>query len=370
MWRLVWRYLFVLAFGVLAFGQAKTVRVLLEEATAATVVLHGAHEGTIDGGMRFETPLGLTWAVSVREGALWSGETSVGESLLLTPTDGVPLTWNGGRYRGGLLLRAQGERMQVVNVLGLEDYLRGVVPAEMPPSWPLEALKAQAVAARTYTLAHISAELAPDEPFDICATVECQKYRGVEAEHPRSDRAIRETAGLVLTFENDMAVTYYHSDSGGVLASSAEVWGEDLPYLKARADIESASPHRRWRFELDPEVIAESLRARGLDVGAVTTLTILAYTDSGRASRAEVSGTGGSAVLEGEALRLALRGWGLKSTHIRMRDALTAEGDGWGHGVGMSQYGARSLALSGNGFEEILAFYYPQTKLTPLGSDE
>src|SRR5690606_8349135 len=136
-------------------------------------------------------------------------------------------------------------------------YLRGVVPSEMQANWPLEALKAQAIAARSYTLT----SLQPDSDYDICATVECQVYRGIAVEHERSDRAVLETAGLVLMHDGAFARTYYHSDSGGVVASSAEVWGESLPYLVAVADISQNTPHRRWEARLDPVRMRASLRA-------------------------------------------------------------------------------------------------------------
>jgi stage II sporulation protein D len=113
----------------------------------------------------------------------------------------------------------------------------------MQASWPLEALKAQAVAARTYTLLHIDGRRA----YDVCATVDCQVYRGREVEHPASDAAVAATAGEVLTFRGAFARTYYHADSGGVIASSAEVWGSEIPYLQAFQDVASGGPHASGR---------------------------------------------------------------------------------------------------------------------------
>ena len=247
-------------------------------------------------------------------------------------------------------------------MVDLESYLRGVVPAEIPASWPAEALKAQAVAARTYTLA----SLETGENYDVCATTECQKYSGVAVEHPRSDAAIVATAGIVLTYQGTFAKTYYHADSGGVLASSAEVWGDVRPYLVAQQDVPSTTPHRSWQKQLEAVAIQTSLQEFGTEVGPVQALSILAYSESGRVSSVEITGAWGSAQLSGQNLTKLLRTWGLKSTRFVMTGALSAQGDGWGHGVGMSQYGANALASANYDYSQILAFYYPTTDLQTL----
>src|SRR5690606_1687787 len=157
----------------------------------------------------------LDWPVSARAGRLVIDGRELGETLTLESSAGN-LEVSGRRYRGAIRLSAVGDEVEVVNVLDIEAYLRGVVPSEMAASWPLEALKAQAVAARSYTLVSLN----PGGRYDLCATVDCQVYRGVEAEHPRTDEAIAATAGVVVTYLGETAKTYYHSDSGGAVASS------------------------------------------------------------------------------------------------------------------------------------------------------
>ncbi len=333
------------------------VRVLLGDDLAEVhVAFAGPHAGAIDG-RSFATPFALTWPVSAAAGELTVDGHPVGRVLELWSDDGFG--WDGRRYRGSLRLVADGDRVRVVNAVELEAYLRGVVPAEMVPTWPAEALRAQAVAARTYTLAYLDS----GAEYDVCATDECQVYRGRDAEHPSTDAAVADTAGLVLTYGGAFARTYYHSDSGGVIASSAEVWGRDIAYLQAFQDVITNGPHRAWTSQLAPGPVAATLRAAGRDVGNVERLTVLATSASGRVERVEFVGSAGRAVLEGAALRAALRGWGLKSTRFAMTGALTVRGEGWGHGVGMSQYGARELALQGYAFAQILGFYYPDTTL-------
>lgn len=356
------RMLFLLLLACLqpAFAQVQ-VRVLLSELPAADIRISEAHSGFIDGSPRFSTPLPLSWPLSASGDTLLVDGAAVGSSISFETASGF-VWWDGQPYRGALTVLARDSGLLVINRLDVEDYLRGVVPAEMQASWPIEALRAQAIAARSYVLN----SLQPLSDWDICATTSCQVYRGTVLEHPDSDRAIADTRGLVLTYEGRFARTYYHSDSGGMIASSSEVWGEDLPYLQARSDVPADSPHRLWSQQLNPQQLAAGLRAAGFDVGTPQSLTVLSYTDSGRVGRLSVQGSAGSAVLSGSQATALLRGMGVKSTRLRMTGPLTVSGDGWGHGVGMSQYGARSLAQAGHAFDEILAFYYPYTQLSRL----
>ena len=340
-----------------AFG---TVRVLLAtEQHQVEVTAAGPHSGFLDGAKRFTTAAALSWPITEVDGELLVDGSVVGQTLLLRMDSGL-LEFGGRRYRGALRLSATPEGIEVVNVLDIESYLRGVVPSEMAASWPLEALKAQAVAARSYTLTSLD----PAARYDLCATDECQVYKGVASEHPRSDAAIAATAGIVVSYQGATARTYYHADSGGVVASAAEVWGSWSPYLLARTDAQASTPHRRWQVRLDGDAIQRSLAAAGYDVGSVNGLRVVAISESGRVSELEVSGSRGQQVLRGARLSQLARGWGLKSMSFKVQGGLLVSGDGWGHGVGMSQYGARALANAGYDFGQILAFYYADTGLT------
>jgi stage II sporulation protein D len=340
-------------------GAQTLVRVLLADVPTVTIEFDGPHRGGLDG-RAFATPHGLAWPLSAVGDRLWVDGREAGSTLDLTSDAGIE--WNGRRYRGTLRLSARSGAVRVVNVLDLESYLRGVVPAEMQASWPGEALKAQAVAARTYTLHHVDGS----RDHDVCATVDCQVYRGWDAENPATDAAIAATAGEVLTYDGAFARTFYHADSGGVIASSAEVWGADLPYLQAFQDVANAGPHSVWTARIDAHRAATHLAAAGFPVGTPVRLRVLETSLSGRVVRAEVVGTAGRTVLEGVELRAQLRAWGLKSTRFVMTGDLTLRGEGWGHGVGMSQYGARTLALTGHSYAQILGFYYPATVLQRL----
>lgn len=344
-----------------AAGAQIQVRVLLEETAALELHVPEAHTGLVDGVVRFRTDLPLTWPVEASGDNLLVDGSAIGRTLTFETGSGF-VSWGGELYRGAISFVARDSRLLVINRLDLEDYLRGVVPAEMQASWPQEALKAQAIAARSYVLN----SLEPQSDYDICATTHCQVYSGTALENPLSDQAIADTRGLVLTYGGTFARTYYHSDSGGVLASSSEVWGEDLPYLQARADVQADTPHRRWSFAIDPAQLASAVRAAGFEIGTPTGLTVLSFTASGRVDGLQVRGTSGTAQFHGNETTALLRGVGLKSTRLTVTGPLSVSGDGWGHGVGMSQYGARSLAHAGHAYDEILAFYYPSTQLSRL----
>jgi stage II sporulation protein D len=364
--RALMRFRFLLLFLLIfttSLGNAQqmvNVRVLLGEVPGSlSVAMSGGHNIYIDGVQRSFTNLGMNWPVQAINSQLYIDGQVVGRSLTLEPNDGNLMTWDNTYYRGALRLTAKDNNFEIINVVDLESYLRGVVAAEMPGSWPLEALKAQAVAARTYVLYSMQ----PTEDYDICATTDCQKYSGIAKELPASDQAVYETAGQVLTYGGAFAKTYFHSDSGGVLASPKEVWGGAADYLVAHNDVEYETPHRNWDKTLEPSTIANVISAYGKNVGTPSAMRIISTTASGRVWELEVTGSAGSVTLSGTSLTKMLRDMGLKSTRFSMTGSLSMRGSGFGHGVGMSQYGAKFLSGQGYVYSQILGFYYPGTAL-------
>lgn len=350
--------LVLLAALVLADASAgTTVRVLLAVAPKVVVVADGPHAGTFDGTSTFTADAGLRWPVAERGGRLLVDGHPVGKIFELTGR-GAPLSFGGHRYRGSLRLIATQRGIDVVNVLDVEQYLKGVVPAEMSPSWPMAALEAQAVAARSYAISSLN----PGASYDLCATVDCQVYRGMDVESARSDQAVRATRGVVVMYDGHVARTYYHADSGGETASSREVWGTALPYLVQLPDAVGPTPFAHWEVRVDPRTVAETLAGLGEDVGSVRGLRVLKRSGSGRVDLLEVDGSRGVATVTGAELENVAQRWGLKSTRFSVA-GLTVYGEGWGHGVGMSQYGARALAEQHYDYTQILAYYYPHTRL-------
>jgi stage II sporulation protein D len=313
------------------------------------------------------------------------------EPLAASPEDAI-LWLQQRRYRGLLQVRpdAAAAALVAINRVPLENYLASVVGSEMPASWPQEALRAQAVAARTYALKGRK----PAAAFDLQATVASQMYKGVEAETPSTQAAVAGTRGLVLTYGDSLIDAVFHSSSGGSTESSGDLWPRQLPYLVSVPDFDQEAPVSQWRQPLDPALLARAFP----EAGGMSQIEILGTTATGRVRQARVLGPQGQLLLSGAQLRSRL---GLRSTWVRFEvepaeappapvtAALAsgmapppllpplepaparqwvAVGRGFGHGIGMSQWGALALARRGEGYQAILEHYYRGTQLRPYSA--
>ena len=216
-------------------------------------------------------------------------------------------------YRGQIEVGVTGQKLHVINSVGLEQYLAGVVPQEMPSAWPEEALKAQAVAARSYALAH----RVGGKGFDLYADVRSQVYGGIRAEHPAATAAIEATAGEVLLWEGKPIDALFHSTSGGKTLSAVEVFGKDVPYLVAVDDPHSVlSPVDRW----GPTPIPEATIRKGLKLRTPLTALKLMRGPSGRVASVQAVTASGTTTVSGAALRAAA---GLRSTWLTALGSLS-----------------------------------------------
>jgi len=272
--------------------------------------------------------------------------------------------------RGQVAVTVEAGRIQVLNRIGLEDYVASTVGGEMSSSWPSEALRAQAVAARTYVLHEASRRRGA--AWDVRATAVSQVYRGVEAETRETRSATRATAGQVLTYAGEPILAVFHSTAGGRTATAGEVWGEDLPYLRVvEVEDEDAAPHTYWRTVFEKEALRNILESAGVSVGQLRGFSIDGRTASGRVERLVVRGSDGNIEITGSRLRTLLSGMGLHSTLFEIRESpegFVFVGSGHGHGVGMSQWGARAMARQGASYKRILARFYPGTRIERLPS--
>lgn len=318
-------------------------------------------------------------------------------------------------YRGRLQVRLENGRLQVINHLDLEAYLASVVGSEMPASWPQQALRAQAVAARTYALK----ERRPAEPFDLRSTVASQVYRGIEAETVSTREAVAATRHQVLTYDHALILAVFHSSSGVATEDSGAVWSRQLPYLVSVPDFDRSSPVSAWSLRFTAAQLSQIFP----ETGGVSRFEVLAVSGSGRLRQVRVEGPRGQRLYSGADLRRIL---GLRSTLVNFEplpgpaglpdrtaqspEASPAEtasaaaiaapgpadsvlvpplppvptaglsqapapqppigwvlkGRGFGHGVGMSQWGAFGLASQGMDYIRILQHYYRGTSLTTL----
>ena len=300
----------------------------------------------------------------------------------------------GTRYRGELWFTATDRGILVVNRVPVEDYLRGVVPLELGTRdlGDLAALEAQAIAARSYAYARVTAAGTPPPAsgWHMTATVQFQRYGGVDVEHPVVNRAVDATAGLVLRVGTQVIDAPYCSACGGRTAGAREAWREarDRPWLQPVDDIDprtgrpycDLSPRNRWRAEI-PQTVLEAavertLRGRGFQ--AVRPVTIQGVRvgerlPSGRAGSLVVGTDRGEVRIGTHTLRDLLRdarGAALASTYFSVvqearaggrLDHVTLDGVGHGHGVGMCQWGAIGRARAGASARAILWHYYPGT---------
>jgi len=262
---------------------------------------------------------------------------------------------------GELQVRVRGNGGGVARV-ALEPYVERAVAGEVWDSWPPEALKAQAVAARTYALHQRRRNAA--RRYDVESTVLSQRIAQGRVSR-RIREAVRATRGEYLSFSRAPILAAFHSSAGGRTASALEVWGEDLPYLRPVESPDDAAPDFFWTYQIGLEDLGAALREAGL-VPRRSGVRVLERSSSGRATRIDVLG----AELSGSELRAVLGGRALRSSlfDVRVEDGKARFlGSGAGHGVGLCQWGARELALRGRSYQQILAHYYPGTGLARLG---
>ena len=253
-------------------------------------------------------------------------------------------------------------KLQQKRELHLEDYVRGVVAAEMPASFSLEALKAQAIAARTYALKkkHTGQRLTTASKYDqawISKQELSDKWSKSDffCNWSKVSAAVEATKDMVLVYNGKLITAAYHSTSGGQTAAAVEVWGGNIPYLKTvNSFCESESPYYNQQQFFSWQQLAEKLKTSNHKQ-----IKVIARSRSGRVLKIKIN----EQVFSGREIRQKL---GLNSTKFKISN--NAQGikfivDGFGHGVGMSQYGAQGLAQAGYDFIEILKHYYPQAKI-------
>lgn len=318
----------------------------------------------------------LIHQVQIGEGVYWAGKQD-------------------RQYRGLIELIPNPEGLTIVNLVNLEEYLYAVVASEMPASWPVEALKVQAVAARTYTQFNLGKH--KSQGFDLCDTVHCTAYNGIAWESKKTRQAVKETLGEILTYEDRPINAVYSANSGGHTEDAKDVWGFDLPYLKAvstlkdhyaqvfplePADLKdwlrkhpeaySADPqfakkiHYRWQRKVDRDFIEDRL-----NIGRLKELKVLGRGKGGSVISILAIGDSGEVELK-HSLRSKLGG--LRSNCFFLRPEyedgqLTGYlfyGGGWGHSAGMDQVAAAGMAKAGIEYAEILKFFYTGIELQEL----
>ncbi len=337
--------------------------------------------------------------------------------LLIIPGESV-LSWNSKGYRGTFVLVVQNEKINLLNRLHIEEYLQGVVPKEVIAGWPMAALKTQAIAARTYTLASLGRH--QNNLFNLCPTDHCQVYGGVSAEQPGTNQAVSETAGQVLAYKGKIIDAFYHASSGGYTEDAANIWKSAVSYLKPVMDWDQNSPYTNWTRSFnwtDLQVLTQKTYPR---IGRLKQLLPVAFGKDSKVLRLILKGDLGEVSITGSQFRSLT---GIPSPNIKLAliygpdpyitlwwsnpktfpypEALMARNDipgliaeifnppwdqpdpwawlqdkepfklvihgaGWGHSVGLSQWGAKGMADAGFNERQILTHYYPGAQITTI----
>ena len=325
-------------------------------------------------------------------------------------TEGYPLEFysfdniikvNGSAYRGFIILKQTGLSFSVINEVNIEEYLYSVIGKEMSPSWHKEALKAQAICARTYAINNWKKYAS--KGFNLCATQMSQVYPGVSNETQSTIEAVEETRGQIVKYDGKIAQTFFYSSSGGKTANVKYVWGSNFPYLVSVDDIyeDAKEAKSNWTVTITKGEIETKLKNAGVDIGSVKGIKI-DKVDNGTVYSVIIKGTKGEYTLKNEKTRTFL---GLKSQYYTLlgsenpdasiektadsfnsfikdnalnllkaegiqketlstfveTDTFTFSGHGWGHRIGMSQFGAKKMAEAGFSASEILTYYFPGT---------
>jgi stage II sporulation protein D len=297
------------------------------------------------------------------EGIDVSGE-GFGPVVRLSPDSGV-LRVEGRLYRGVIEIRRTASgRLTAIDEIELEAYLYGVIKAEVDPRWPPEAVKAQAVAARTLAVERMFASGgATSGGYDLSATTDDQVYLGVGAEDPLATAAVDATRALLVTYGGRPIFAAYHSNSGGHTEDSESVWGTVYPYLRGVPDpYVLNAPATSWSARLPLATVASALRRGGIDIPALDRVERGRATAWGRVVTVRlVGGDGRSQEINANRFRLLVGPGVVRSTMFRVARRggdVEFTGRGAGHGVGLDQWGARAMAARGFSFDQILKYYY------------
>ena len=279
---------------------------------------------------------------------------------------------NGKRYQGRIKIKNSNGLIDVIEHIGLESYIIGVLGPEMGTSWPIEALKAQAVSARTYTLASLN----KNYEYDLTNTVYDQVYNGHQTISPAIIAAVNQTRGEVLTYKGKVFFAYYHANSGGHTTSPSTAWNSDsiIPPLRGVKDpYFKYSPNAYWECYVPSSDIIKFLlpyAASKKNISKIKEIRVLSKDRSQRAIKLLISTDAGKFKVDISNLRKHIGTFDLKSTLItrieKLKNGFKFYGRGWGHGVGLCQDGAKAMADNGYDYKKILQFYYPGSKITKI----
>ena len=364
----IWSYwLLCVAFWLLAIAPASAsvlLRVAIIDGASQVKIASSTPAVVRDGAGRTLGEIANRTSYSVQSrGAQLAMDRWQTSQFWIEPKNGGYVYIGDRWYRGRTHLVVSNNTLSAINVVDIEQYLYSVLGAEMDSRWPQEALKAQAVAARTYALYH--RERRGSNIYDLGDSQSWQVYKGVETEASSTYAAVDATSGQVLTYNGELIEAVFHSSSGGHTENVEDIWQDARPYLRGVPDYDAGTPVFQWTKTFS----AAELRGLISGVGNIATLKPERTTQTGRIITMRAIGDAGERVISGDDLRYFLD---LKSSRFSVQTNngnFVINGFGFGHGVGMSQWGAYNLARRGANYQQILLYYYQNANLAIIQVD-
>lgn len=261
-------------------------------------------------------------------------------------------------YGGAISFRVNNKKLDIVNRVEMDEYLKGVLPKEMSPSFPMESLKAQALCSRSFAINNYNKFI--KNGYNLDDTTRSQVYYGKDVEEKTTNKAVEETIGQVIKYDGKVAETIFCASSGGYTVASSEAWGgNSVPYLISKEDPYSVHP---WKYEL------KNSDLKKLNLSDVFSVS-LDYNNSNRVNNLTFSTSKGDVKIKATDFRKKIGNTIIKSTLFDVNvigNKVFVSGKGYGHGVGMSQYGAVEMAKKGNNYKDIIEFYFPGTNIEKI----
>lgn len=296
------------------------------------------------------------------------GEMKAGtKRLLIKAVDSDITIVNGRKFRGDIvLIRNNAGKLLVVNCIGLEEYVKGILYHEVSHFWPMEALKAQAIVCRTYAAYQMRENALKD--YDLTSDIYSQVYGGRTSERYRTNNAVDQTKDLMLAYQGRIFSAYYHATCAGHTEDASLLWNTDIAPLKGvPCDFCKGSPHFNWHYVLSLKELKDKLSEGGYKIkGSIKDLAILGIDDSGRIRDIKIMNAGEDLIIPAKDFRNVISPNIIRSTKFTVNvagDDAVLEGFGWGHGVGLCQWGAYFMAKAGYKYDEILKYYYPESQI-------
>ena len=357
---------FIMLFCIFSAAHAQNIKVLIGEAQN-NVPIKASGPFTVkdlDSGKKYKLTKGGTFKVSRQGKEISAGTVKSSQGIEITlKSDDSFFTFKGNTYNGKLLLLPASKGVNIIEETDIESYLCGVLPYEMSYSWPVEALKAQAVAARTYTLKTLEDRKMPD--FDLYSDVRSQMYKGSVKTYDSVKKAVEETKGEVLKYKDELFYTYYHANCGGHTDAMPGAKDPIKPLQGAKCGYCKESKSAHWSTTLSQDTINNFLKNNGIK-GTLKKIKIGAKFKSGRAKTLHIITNKQKVYVNCNDFRIAVGSTKFKSCFVTDIDGLSFEGKGYGHGAGMCQDGAKGMALDDKNYKEILETFYPSSDLVSI----